>query len=184
MADSVKEAILKTCFSKVDTTFAGGKRANNKLDLELILDNPTLRKRVGRSIAHLAQTYNPDLVVGVPDGANWLAGDIANYLGINQISLNKDPETKSISFASDKDALLCAGALRVLVAEDVFNEYTSTRKVLAIPQIGKRAVAAIGIWDRGLEAERQPIVIETKSLVSFHIPSQLPGDSGLWEYVD
>ncbi len=183
MSAHLREAILKTCLKKCDTRFADGEQANNKLDLEEIADNPLLREQVGKQIALLAKKYNPDLVVGVPQGANWLAADVADYLKIQKVLLRKNPETKVVSFANEEDKIRCEKSSRIVVIEDVFNKYTSTRRVLALLPASSQAVAAIAIWDRGVENKREPLSVESKALIAFHISAQLPEDSNLWKYV-
>lgn len=182
MLNNFQKSILKTCFLKCETRFASGQKANNKLDLERIATDPHLRKKVVEEIASITKVYNPDFVVGVPQGANWLAADVAFRLDIQKVVLSKNPSTNTMSFATNEDKLKCQKLSHGIIIEDVFSRYTNTRRVLKIPQVANRIVAAISIWDRGLDNGREPLSIKAESLIKLNIPSWLSADSELWRY--
>ncbi|MBA3758119.1 hypothetical protein H0X10_00610 [Candidatus Saccharibacteria bacterium] len=183
----MRERVLKTSFQRYDGSFASGKMANNKLELELI---PKRNKALGyvivTSIGNIAMSYKPQFVVAVPDGANWIAKGIAKQQEIPLIKLKKDPETKAISFRYKTDQRRCSKAERGVLVEDAFNEFTNTRRVLEIPELDERIVAVLGIWDRGIHesagGDRQELSLPTRALLTEHIPAVLPEDSELWKF--
>lgn len=177
----LRKQILTHCFDSYDDVFASGARANNKLDLEHIANIPRLRQKVVKALAPIVLPLQPNLVVATPNGANWLAEDLAVAACSRALTLYKDPDTKEFSYKSPDDEFLVLAARRVVVADDVLNNLTNTGKVLALPGIEERTQAILGIWDRNPGREAAPN-IPIHALVREAIPAMLPEDSPLWRF--
>ncbi|MGH7238161.1 MAG: hypothetical protein ACREGF_06510 [Candidatus Saccharimonadales bacterium] len=192
MATSLREPILKACFQPGNLVFAGGEEANNKLELENLRHCPDLRSLVAARVGKLVREYNPDLIIPVPNGANWLGQDIARARGIGCVLLGKNAETKEIYYPSNIQKQIVEGSQSIVIIEDALNKLITTKKVLALPGIAEKCLAVAGIWRRGdlglvlpryLEsAENEDDYIPVQAVINEFIPAQLPDDSELWRY--
>lgn len=188
MAD-IRSDILRRCLTRHDdapVTFAGGEQANNKLDLEKITGSVKLRARVAVRMAELVRQseFYPklDMIVAVPNGANWLALDMGYLLGRFVLQLDKDPETKDFSFRHNGDNQL-AGTKNIIIVDDVLNQLTNTSKVYELPDMAERTNAVFGIWDRNPDRTTScTLPVPVQAIISEYIPAQLPSDSKLWKY--
>ncbi len=177
----LREAVLQTCFVREDSVFASGVAANNKLDVERLHKNPDLSKKVIQRIGKLAIEDAPDFVVGVPNGANWLAERVADLTKLNLVVLQADSD-KNISYADKHSEYIAEYGFRGVMIEDVFNRFTNSRKVLGFESLANKISLAVSVWDRGNPNQRTQLEIPHKSLVTEYIPSQLGSDSELWRY--
>lgn len=181
---SLREEILATCFSRYEGEFADGDQANNKLDMEKIYDNPELFEEVTLRLGQVAMEHDPEFIVGVPDGATRLADAVASYCGLFSAHLrrtgsNKDKVEFKDNFLDGK--VICGSLSRGVLVEDVFNKFTSTNRVLAVPELSERIVAVEAIWDRGSDPRSKPDV-PARALIKEHVPSILPADSRFWGF--
>lgn len=180
---NLRHEILKNCFGRYEGAHASGEGANNKLDLERIKDNQDLTDFVVRALSKNVLEHNPEFVVGVPDGATWLAGKVARRADLYLVHLKREGKDRTaVRFETwaDKDAI-CEPLSRGVLIEDVFNRFTNTIRSLAIPEINKRIVAAEAIWDRGVQP-RKELYLPHRALIEEPIPAVLPEDSELWRY--
>lgn len=178
----LRRGILASCFDKYNGTYASGVAANNKLDLEALGYYLELEALAVNGLTELVRPYKPDLIVPVPDGANRLGRQIAMALGIDAMILRKDSVTKEITMKPGAEQIFAA-AKRIVVVEDVLNQRTTTSRVLALPWIGERTQAVVGVWDRGDPAARPTLAVPVQSLVEEFIPAELPQDSEYWSYI-
>jgi hypothetical protein len=178
----MRDQILGTCFEPFDGHFASGEPANNKLNLEKLTDHEPLRHAVALALGRFVAGHNPDFVTAVPDGANWLAEDIAGLYALDFVKLRKDPAAKAIDFATPADQDRCLQAESGVLVEDVFNSFTNTRKILGNFALHGRIQAAYAVWDRGYDNQRPPLSVPHKALFKFAIPPMLPDSSSLWRF--
>ncbi len=179
---SLLRASFQECFSAWQGTFAGGQPANNKFDAEK-LRYSTLRTPVARAVASVAMQYQPDMVVAIPNGANWLAIETAWRLGVAVLLLAKNPDTGEIAYQSGGQEQV-EMAQRVVFIEDVPNRRTTTAKVLMLPGMAQRAVGEAAFLDRGMPDEKLALPISVSAVFTLPIPAILPHDSPLWGLVD
>ena len=178
----LREGILHECLIKEDTLFASGEPADNKLDIERLDSNSDFTSEVVRRLGRKVLEEAPDFVVGVPNGANWLAKEVKELTPkLNLVVLNKDLDG-NISFADKRSGYIALHGFRGVIVEDVFNRFTSTRKVLDLEPLGSKIVSAVSVWDRGNPADRTELEIPHTSLVTEYIPEQLGSHSELWKY--
>ncbi|HSX30461.1 MAG TPA: hypothetical protein VLE99_00910 [Candidatus Saccharimonadales bacterium] len=178
----LRTGILRNCFGPYDGTHASGDWSNNKLDLELLENCRELAALAVTGLAQIIRPYKPDLLIPVPNGANWLARELRLRLGVDVMELSKDDETKQMSTKPNLEALY-ADTCRLVVVEDVPNSFTNTRNVLALPWIAARTVlAVVGVWDRGDAAMREPLPVPCKAVISEHIPRVLSAGAEYWRY--
>jgi orotate phosphoribosyltransferase len=188
---ALREEILDTCFEihPQGITFASGKRANNKLELERIFKQPELKSKVVTALAQLAMKFKPGFVVGVPNGATPWAEAVREELDIDYIVYLDAQEDlrgrKVMRFRNeflDRHQLVRHLQDGVMI-EDALNEHTSVRQALALPDLGKRKKieAVVAIWDRGLPSLRPPLWIPHEALITEHIPNILPEASDLYQ---
>lgn len=179
----MRERILAACFERYEGTFANGEKANNKLDGEKIRFNHVLRPMVVRRIGKMVLAHNPDFVVAVPSGANWLAKDIAETYDIGLVRLMKNPKNRQkLMFRTHAERAELEKYEKGVLIEDVINRFTNTRKVLALPGMFDRIIAEVAVWDRGLPEQRTEPGIPYEALIVEPIPAMLPVDSELWSF--
>ena len=174
------EELLQVGFRRQNTTFAAGKQANNKLELDYeTVAGSKLFNKVVEGLCQLAKPYDPEFIAAVPDGATNFIGPVANRLGTYAVYLKKRP---AIDYAVDLDSHSAACLERGVLLEDVLNSRLTTSRTLQVANLGPKISAVIGIFDRGLPEERVPIDQPVHSLAALPIPAMLPTDSELWQY--
>lgn len=179
--EELREGILQQCFVREDTLFASGVTANNKLDVERLDNNSDLTTEVVRRTGRLVLEDAPDFIVGVPNGANWLAQRVADRTRMNLVLLHADSD-KNISYEDKHSEFIAKHGFRGVLIEDVFNRFTSTRRVLDVEPLGTKIGSVVSVWDRGNTHERTELEIPHTSLITQFIPEQLTSDSELWKY--
>lgn len=186
-AAELRGPILRACFGEYEGTFASGVEANNKLDLERLPQRPALAARIAVEVGGLVSRYNPDLLVPVPNGANWLVDMISAARGIDRIVARKDPETKAVTIRNGDE--ICSQAHRLVVVEDVLNGGTNSGRVIEALDCPEKVVAVVGIWNRGdIVAQQQRFSeiagheVAVVAAVEEYIPPMLPTDSPLWDF--
>lgn len=177
---NLRQEVLKTCFGRDDTYFSSGAKANNKLDIELLQDNEELKQIVVQGLSKFVLGHNPEFVVGVPDGATWLADAVATRTGLHCVHLKRNKAQTEFATDVDRD-LICEPLSRGVLIEDVFNKFTQTRRALVIPELKARIVAVEAVFDRGTLPRQNPSKPH-HALLKEHIPAQLPEDSELWQF--
>ena len=178
----LREDFYRACFKPYEGKFASGKQANNKIDAEQVRTNPVLRDRVAQAVAQKAKQFNPDMLMAIPDGGNWLAIDVAWLLGCAVLLLHKDQQTKEFSYNfGDQEA--CSTSRRLVLVDDIFNDLTNVRKTLELPGVQERASGAVAIVDRGDPHKRLPVNLMIDAAIHDNIPPILPAKSAYWKYV-
>lgn len=178
--EGLKSYVLGRCFGRDDKVFASGVRANNKIDIELLADDPVGHRMV-HALGGVIRRYRPDFLVPVPNGARWITAMLSEELSVPEVFLEKHND-RTIHYPNPEEMERVLGFRRGVVIEDLLNRYTNTRKVLALPGMAERIVAAAALMDRGDPAVREPLTIPAYALVSEPIPEQLPVDSVYWSY--
>ena len=182
----LREEFLRTCFEPFDGEFASGKKANNKIEAENIYDHNELFEAIALRLGQAVLEHNPEFVVGVPDGATKLADAVALRCDLQAVHLKRTgPNREKMEFKDnflDRE-VICRPLSRGVLIEDVFNEFTNTRKSLAIPELSERIVAVVGILDRGPRRRQEPAV-PCRALIRKRIPNELWRYSRMWKYAD
>lgn len=173
--------LLRVGFRRYDGTFAGGQKANNKteLDYDTLARHPRLLDRVVELMCEEAESYNPDFFVGVPDGATNLAGRVAREYGAYHVSLRRVSK-EEMGYKTEIDRSSIAHLGDGVLIEDVLNQLTNTRRALMVEGLDPKILAVIGILNRGMPGEQQPISKPIHSLVTRSIPAILPPSDELW----
>lgn len=157
-------------------TLSAGDKANNKVDIEPMRDNPAMRELVVPALSDVVICYNPDFVVGVPNGSTWLADAVANEIGCYSAHLYKD-ETGKIDYKDlfiDKEVVTNELLTGVLI-KDVTRTLANVRRTLAVQGLGEKITAVVTVLDRNPHSQRrimpeQPL----DALIAEHIPEMLP----------
>jgi orotate phosphoribosyltransferase len=186
------EAELRTRLLKAglvfgEFSFSGGQKANHKLELDYdhIKQDSQLYLEVIDRLAELAEPWQPDFVVGVPNGATRIGLSVGlNLKTVSHcVQLRKDDGHFSYSTLA-VDAENARRGSRGVIVEDVVNRRTNTLKVLNMNGLGEKIVGAVAIWDRAIDNDplRQSLPIELKSIVTEPVPSMLPDGHEFWGY--
>lgn len=186
-ATQVLEAILDAGVFKIKRSgtwkFAGGQHSNNKLDMEEAYQDPRALRLIMQALGRLALPYDADLIVPVADGANQLGVLLGVHLDLPVAFLQKDkvePGLKTFKYRTDKDKKLVERSKRLIVVEDVPNQLTSIHGVLQVLGIGERAIAALGVFNRGLPGKAIDLSIPLKAILNYPISNQVAPDHQLY----
>jgi orotate phosphoribosyltransferase len=181
--NKLREDFYKAAFSRYEGRFASGEIANNKLEVDKLQRMPSLRAQVSEALVLVAKKFNPDMVMAVPRGGNWVAIDLAWNLGAAILLLDKNEETGDFHFQSGgEDALRTSR--RLLIVDDMFTKFTNTRKAMELPGVRERAVGAVAIDDRGDSSKRVDVNLPHDALFQEYIPPVLPANSRFWKYAE
>lgn len=181
---NLREELLKTCFERYEGEFAAGTRANNKMNIDRLAESPRLRNYVTRLLGSLAVVESVDFIAAVPNGANWIAQEVADTYSLPFVELFKHPDTKEIDFLTEDDYILAQLGEQGLLVEDVASTFYTIRKCLALKRLNENVVVVASIFDRGNVDARTPLPVKYRALAREYIPPSLPEDSKLWEYTD
>jgi hypothetical protein len=164
--------------------FAGNKEgeepANNHMSLDILLKMPRERRHISNRLAARALLYAPDLIVPIADGGNGWGEDIGELIRKPVAHLKKIPSPRGEKNFAPVSALsegLIRRSKRLLIVDDVGSRLVSLAGVLRVPYVAESAVALVGIWNRGLPEQQEPVGIQRDWLIEEHIPQQLPPDS-------
>lgn len=177
---TLRETMFRLCLVSYDGTFASGQHANNKFEADRIACVPPLRSEVASRVAGLVAQYEPDLLLSVPRGGDWLTEDIAAELAIDSLILDKDP-AKNFRYQEGGEEIV-RSSNRLVIIDDLFNEETNTTKVYNLPFVSERAVAAVAILRRNLK-HASSLSIPTEALFNEHIPNEMAANDLRWQYV-
>ncbi len=167
--------------------FANGNKSNNKLNLDKLFEHPAHLDLILRHLAEIAMRYEPDVLVGVPSGGQEIAIKLVDKLHIfpDLAQLKKvesKPGLKTFTYASGEDEDIIKSAKNIVVVEDVFNKFTSTRGVLAVTGILEKTQAVVGVWDRGFHPSRGFLPVPKHALVTEYIPNYLREADDIYPY--
>jgi orotate phosphoribosyltransferase len=77
-SESIEDAVMHSgVWHFGDYTFAGGKKANNKLEIPPLLEDPEVKELVLDALTDLIAQHSPDALWGVPSGGQ----SFAHHLG-------------------------------------------------------------------------------------------------------
>ena len=164
--------------------FAGGAKANNKLKLgseEVLQANPVLHDWIVADLTKLALPYEPDFVVGVPEGASGYANAVSGRLSreldkdIYSVKLTKLPD-RTVVFANEVEENTASMLTRGILIEDVINTRSSTKKALDLGSFATQVVAVAAIFDRGIEGKKHDVGRPVLSLVDRPIDPEMDYD--------
>ncbi|HTB48631.1 MAG TPA: hypothetical protein VK712_00960 [Verrucomicrobiae bacterium] len=178
--------LLEIGFGPYNGQFTDNQPANNKLNLDYENLNQEqhaeLHDEVVSRLCGLAEMFEPEFVIGVPNGAIGLAQAVAvHYSGfVYNPFLKKDESSKTVGYATPLDQEVAEELSCGVLIEDVLNRRSTTQRVLRIPGLAPKIVAVIGIFDRSVPSERKPVGRPVRSLVSMEIPAIIDEEHELW----
>jgi hypothetical protein len=133
-----------------------------KIDFDLIeTGTPLYEEWVDINVSFILQNFNPlpEVILGVANGTNRLAKDVANKFDTITTGLvsEKDPENSKILFLSKlaKEIITIARPALVVVVEDVGTTGSNSVQVATdAREIGAQRVEVVTTWKRRQELER------------------------------
>ncbi len=165
----------------------GTEKANNKLNFDKLFKNPTALRKVARFLGSVAALYEPQALIGIPEGGENLAEAVNLYSEITLplVLLDKDEENsthehKLFTFRDFNDQDLLDSVKRVVIVEDVFNKFTNTRGVLEVEDVLGKTVGVVAVWDRGIHPSRIPVPVPHEALVQEYIPRHIGKGEALY----
>lgn len=158
--------------------FASGDRTNNHLSMERLFEHPLQLKTILHHLGRVALRFEPELLIGIPSGGEMFAEALSDddYVGVPVAYLDKvavEPGRKTFAYRTPEDREKVLSVERLVVVEDIFSKFVSTRGVLEVPGISERVQAVVGIWDRGYHPSRGDLPIPVEALVTEHVPNFL-----------
>jgi hypothetical protein len=184
--DQLRERLLDVGFGSYEGSFADGQSANNKLELDyaMLSKHPELCNEVVTRLTDLAEIFNPQFIMGVPDGATGFAAAVAARIRLQRKIYNpvltKDGTTQAIDYRGSMDRSLVMALSTGVLIEDVLNRRSTTERVLRISGLAPKITTVIGIFDRSLPEERIDVGKPVYRLAAQEIPAVLTADSELW----
>lgn len=139
-------------------TDADGKTIYNRLNFDRLFASQLHLQTVVRGLSELVTVCSADLVIGAPGDDQRLAEEVANrdrtmQLDIAYLKERVDPNSpgsKLYAYATDADQeLVLAKEKLVVIAGEFDFGFTAVKRVLAVPGVADKAIAAIAVWDRG-----------------------------------
>ncbi|MBI1857343.1 hypothetical protein HY003_04120 [Candidatus Saccharibacteria bacterium] len=170
--------------------FASGKKGNNKLEIDHLFtpENSLRLKIIMHHLARITMRFEPDVLIGIPRGGEKLAEELVKQPELRGTStaylqkIDSDLGSKSYDYKTEEDGYLIVGSSNIVIVEDVFNNFTSSRGVLEVPEVLERTRALVAIWDRGNHPSRPGVPVPYEALVTEFIPSNLNEYDELYGY--
>lgn len=179
----IRERLFAGCLQLYDEpiTFSAGDKADNKVNVELIRNNPDMRELVIPALSDLVMRHEPDFVVGVPNGATWLADAVAVETGCYLVHLHKDDDG-AIDYEDPflDYEVIATELLRGVLIEDVTRTLMNVRRSLAVRGLNQKITSVVTVLDRNPYSQRRIMPDQPLDpLIAEHIPEMLPADSPL-----
>lgn len=174
----IRKRLFENYFHLFDEpiTLSAGDKANNKMDIEPMRGDPAMRELVIPVFSELVVRHQPDFVVGVPNGATWLADAVAVETGCYVAHLFKD-EDGNVDYEDDFiDRELVTNELSSgVLIEDVTRTMGNVNRALAVEGLGEKIIAIATLVDRNPYSQRRKMPEQpVEALISEHIPEMLP----------
>jgi len=179
--NSCQKAVLNAgVLERGATAYASGSEGNNKLNFDRLFESPLHLETVLRYMGKAALSYAPDLFIGIPSGGEKLAEKLTDskHLNLPIAYLKKVdnlPGVKTFGYKTTDDEKLVLASKRIVLIEDVFRLFTSTRGALAVPGVLERTEVVIAVWDRGRidHPARGILPVPSQAIVNEHIPDYI-----------
>ncbi len=185
MSDQLLTNLLEIGFSHASDNLSSNAPINNKLELDFatVSQYPDVLKKVTERLCEIVEPYQPEFVMGVPDGATGYAARVAWELDIYNPHLDRRGD-REIAFATDIDSDSVRRLSRGALIAAVIDKFTDVNQVLRLDGMPETINIVAGVFDRGKAAWRQESSpsIPHHSAVSKPIPPQLGSRSRLWKY--
>jgi adenine/guanine phosphoribosyltransferase-like PRPP-binding protein len=148
-----------------------GESANCKLELDgdFLESDIVLAEQIAENLAQRMASYEPRLIIPLPDGANLLGSMVAKHLGIGCTALKK-VDRHTYKFRNTGDRYHAARKESVGLVDDVFTTGSSLREVSSLPEINDKVVIAGVIWDRSEPTMPKDLDFPLEAVVQRHIP--------------
>ncbi len=134
--------------------FANGGHSEVKLEMDKLRDSPAELQEVLALLGKLGKSLNPDVVLGVPSGGQWLADELAQLRMISApvVALERIPggEKQDFRFRSELDQMLALRARRLVIFEDVVSTMSSIAGVVRLLDPVMQDIHSVAIWRRGV----------------------------------
>ncbi len=162
-------------------TFASGRRANNHLSMEKLQNDDRRRAAVVDPIRKVVRRYRPNLLIGIPRGAQNLALEVgfAESIAVAELIVI-DKKHKVFGYATRTARQLVEGALTIGVIEDATSVRSNEAGVYkSLPEIGKRAIFCATGWARAAAEERisdgmPPLFPVVDEIIPYHLTPEDP----------
>jgi orotate phosphoribosyltransferase len=134
--------------------FANGGHSDVKLEMDKLRDSPEELDAVLELLSKYGASLQPDVILGVPSGGQWLADEVTR-LGLLEkpvAALERIPggAKQDFRFRSEADAVLAAGASKIVVYEDVVSTMSSVAGVVKLLDPVGQDIHSVAIWRRGV----------------------------------
>lgn len=155
--------------------FANGGHSGVKLEMDTLRDSPEELQEVLELLAKFGASLKPDVILGVPSGGQWLADEVAK-LGLLEkpaAALERIPggAKQDFRFRSEADAVLAAGASKIVIFEDVVSTMSSIAGVVKLLDPVVQDIHSVAIWRRGVLLPEYLHGVSPHFLVEEEIPT-------------
>lgn len=168
--------------------FAGNNEANNKLEMERLLNQPEKAELVLNLLGGLAigSSFYPDAIWGVPNGGQEFAKVLGKRLKVPVVLLAKDkvnssPGEKRFKFRSDEDEAIVDAAQNMVAVEDVTTKLTSLDGALQNPKLAKKTNYIVAIWRRGTEVIERKLYVPILWIIEEPLPNIITPDHPFYQ---
>lgn len=158
-------------------TTHGGESANYRVEMEDILGEDSshreLRGMIADRLAKKLEPYEPEVIIPIPEGANYLGAMIARRLGVRVVYLawrDKAAHPRQLQYHDQHNRIVVNRAIRVALIDDVYTSGLSLEEVVEFTELdGKQVVGGIA-FDRSAPKVRKASPYPIESVVSRHLP--------------
>jgi adenine/guanine phosphoribosyltransferase-like PRPP-binding protein len=185
--DALRDELISTGFKRNQHfTYSDGSEGNNKLELDFdtLSQHPELFGNVVSGICEAMEPFDPDFVIGIPNGATEIAAAVSEKLEIPQVRLAKNPD-KSFFLASYTDRYILKNAKsHGVLIDDVYRTGSNFQRavdLLKSEHMDGKIAGAVAIFDRGADHKRKHIELPFKvnSVVAMYINEKIAKHSML-----
>jgi orotate phosphoribosyltransferase len=159
-----------------DYTFASGKKANNKLEIPELLEDPEAREVVLHEMGKLVVAHSPDAIWGVPSGGQEFARHLCKELDVPVIFLRKVGSlagSKEFAYNTRYDAKAARKAECIVGIKDITTELTSVNGVLQLPELKEKTEAIVALWRRENSEVEKPLGVNVEWVVEDEVPNTI-----------
>jgi orotate phosphoribosyltransferase len=147
---------------------SSGLHSARYLQSALVLQYPDLAERLGAALAERVRDRGANAVLSPALGGIVIGQEVGRALGVRALFAERQDGALTL-----RRGFTLGPADRVLIVEDVITTGGSTRETIAVAQAaGAQVVGAAGIVDRGTDASRVKVPLQT--LVKLEVPAYAP----------
>ncbi|MDZ7744677.1 MAG: phosphoribosyltransferase [Candidatus Saccharibacteria bacterium] len=152
---------------------ANGQLIGQKLEFDNVDQHSDLFYKIVAGLVELASSHDPDILIPVPEGANAYVKAMSEQMGNLEFVQLRKPEVETEPFALQSQRigqLILRNKEKPFLVDDVFRTGSQLKRVMAMPEMQGKEIAAGVIWRRDDPDQTKRNTLKVYSLIHEYVP--------------